>query len=145
MAVAGSTTIEHTCGYQNNSDEELYMGQRSTDEMCVLFGSYYPAKPHIGLCSGKEEAPEETFFFGAEWPGQGAATCADSLGCFNGATSAGGGMFGILRAVTDCVVASDPAIAPEYSEAVGCSLSSFLTGGNPLDECGSAYSACLAK
>lgn len=145
LEVAAGSRIEHTCWYENPEARDVYMGPRSTDEMCVLIASYYPAKPEIGLCSGRTDDPFATYFMGAEWKGQGTATCATSLGCFQDAVSMGSGMFDTLHLVTECILASDPAVSPELSDAIGCSIAAFSVGANPFSDCTAAYSACGAK
>ncbi|HZO16817.1 MAG TPA: hypothetical protein VFB62_26250 [Polyangiaceae bacterium] len=143
LAVAAGSRIEHTCHWNNPGAEDVYIGPRSTDEMCVLLASYYPAKPELGLCSGRADEPYITNFMGAEWKGQGTATCNASLECFNSAIA--GGTFDTLRNVTDCVLASDPAVAPELSDAIGCSISTYLVGGDVFTDCIDAYTACSSK
>ncbi len=146
FAIAGGSHIEQTCRYQNGESRDIFMGPRTTDEMCVFIGSYYPAEKHVSLCSGREEAPYDTFFFGAEWVGQGSASCADSLSCFQtAATTGGGGPFDIVRRLTECVKDADPSVSAEFSRAVGCSMSAFMSGENPTQVCTDAFVACLAK
>jgi hypothetical protein len=145
LALAAGSRIEHRCEYDNGEMHDVYMGQRTTDEMCVLLGSYYPARPEVGLCARSPSDPVSTFGMGAEWVGQGTATCAASLDCFNQALSGGGGgLFDIVRLVTDCVIAADPAVSPELSDAIGCTFSSFRTGGNPFEECSAEIATCSA-
>jgi copper type II ascorbate-dependent monooxygenase-like protein len=145
LAIKAGSTIEQRCEYDNGEARDVYQGQTSTDEMCVLIGSYYPATPHVGLCAGIDDKPLDTFGMGAEWQGQGTETCAASLGCFNTAIGEGMGIFGILNLVTECVLASDPAIAPELSAAIGCTFSVFRTGGDPFADCADQIDACAAK
>ena len=66
LTIAGGSRIEFTCEYDNPEDRPIYQGPRTSDEMCMLIGSYYPAQPHVGACSGREDAPQETNFLGAE-------------------------------------------------------------------------------
>jgi hypothetical protein len=146
MHVAGGSSLEFTCHYDNPEEHVIYQGPRSTDEMCMAIASYYPAKPHVSLCSGLESDPQVTNFMGAEWVGQGTETCNTSLGCFQTAVSSGpSGPIDVLQRVSECVVASDPDVAPELSDAIGCTLSAFISGNNPFEDCTAAYGACGAK
>jgi Copper type II ascorbate-dependent monooxygenase, C-terminal domain len=145
MAIEGGSRIEYTCHYDNPGSDDIFQGPRSSDEMCMFIASYYPARPDIGFCSQNADKPFDTNFFGAEWMGQGSATCADSLTCFQDALDGATDLFATLAGVTECVNASDPAVSPELSDAIGCSFGSFITGVDPLQACLPNYSACLAK
>jgi hypothetical protein len=142
--VAGGSQIEWTCDYDNPGTEDVFQGPRTTDEMCMLIGSYYPADPKVSVCAYDPEAPQATNFMGSEWVGQGETSCAESLQCFQDSIG-GGGMFEILSQVTECVNASDPAVSKELSAAIGCSFASFMTGKSPIETCAPAYAACSAK
>ena len=141
--LAGSR-IEQTCWYENNEARDIYMGPRTTDEMCVTAASYYPADDYTSLCAGREDAPQTSYFMGAEWLGQGSVSCGDSLSCFQDATSSPGEIFEIVSRVSECVIASDPAVSSELSEAIGCTLGSFLSSENPFEDCADAYATCAA-
>jgi hypothetical protein len=67
--------------------------------------------------------------------------------CFQTALTGGGGSdpIAVTQRIAECVVASDPAVAPELSDAIGCTLSAFSAGGNPFDDCAGAFAACSAK
>jgi len=142
--IEAGSRIEYTCHYDNASTETVYQGPRTTDEMCMFIGSYYPSKPEVDLCSRKVDAPYETNFFGAEWIGQGTTSCADSLTCMQGSLG-GGDPIETLQAISECVVASDPSVSVELSDAIGCTFAGFLTGENPFEACQPDYDACLAK
>ncbi len=144
--VAGGSTIEWTCRYENPEARDVFQGPRSSDEMCMLIASYYPAQPEVSVCSYFSDKPQASNFMGAEWVGQGDATCAASLACFQQNLSAGGGdQFATVAAVTPCVVGADPAVSPELSDAVGCMFGSVLTGQDVQTTCADAFAACLAK
>ncbi len=144
LAVTGGSAIEWTCSYQNTTTTDINQGPRSTDEMCMLIGSYYPARPEVSLCSYFPDEAQNTNFLGAEWIGKGTETCAASLSCFQSNIS-GGNMFEALASVTTCINASDPAVSSELSGAIGCILASFTTGKDFSEECGPAITACTAK
>ena len=139
--VVGGSQIEWTCHYDNPEPNDVFQGPKSTDEMCMMIASYYPATPEVSVCAREASDPQGTNFLAAEWVGQGTATCAESLTCFQGAVS-GGDFFAILANISECVVASDPAVSKEFSASVGCALSSFRIGLSPLEACGAEFVAC---
>lgn len=146
LAIEGGSRIEYTCHYDNPGMDDIYQGPRSTDEMCMFIGSYYPSEPGVDLCSGRADAPYETTFFGGEWVGQGQIDCADSMACFQTALVTGSQEpIALLAEVTECVLSSDPAVSPELSEVIGCTFSSFITGGNGFADCQEPIDACSAK
>jgi hypothetical protein len=142
LAIAGGSSVEYSCFYDNSEMRDVFQGPRSTDEMCMLIGSYYPARPGVGTCAYDAEAPQLTNHMGAEWQGQGTATCAESLTCFQGTGQVMGSQFEKLQAISECVLGADPAISTEFSAAVGCSLASIRTGKSPLDECLPQLATC---
>jgi Copper type II ascorbate-dependent monooxygenase, C-terminal domain len=134
--------LEWTCEYENPEARDVYQGPRSTDEMCMLIGSYYPLEPTTSFCSRGESA-----FFGAEWSvGQGEASCAQSLGCL--AATMTGDMLSTTGAegktqssmVTDCLIASKPSIAGPLSAAVGCL---GAAGDDGVAKCGAEIAECM--
>jgi hypothetical protein len=75
---------------------------------------------------------------GAEWVGEGSATCAETLGCVQAGTE--GDFF---QNLTNCVVDSDPAIAEPMSDAVRCLLLSLSAGEDPVASCTEPIGTCL--
>jgi hypothetical protein len=136
MQVKAGTWLDYACDYKNAEAREVYQGPRSTDEMCMLIGSYYPADPATAQCAFDPAKPYETANLGAEWVGQGKATCSETLTCmqqvflnFN------------LEDFTRCVVASDPAVSREMSDVVQC----VFTAKNPLADCTAQFDTCKTK
>lgn len=126
--VTAGSTLEYHCDYRNTEARSIYQGPRSTDEMCMLIGSYYPADPRTANCLDPAgQLP------GGDWIGQGTATCQATLGCLQGAQ-------GGLPAVTDCMLAAKPEVAHEASEALRC----FMAATDPVAECGPQIQACGA-
>ena len=142
MAISGGSRLAFTCRYDNPGMDAVLQGPRSTDEMCMFIGSYYPARPEVDLCSGDPSEPFTTNFMGGEWVGQGSASCAESLTCFQRALGQGQQA---LAATTECILASDPAVSPELSAAIGCTFTKFTLGENPLMACTDAFAACQQK
>ncbi len=130
LQVSAGEFLDYQCGYMNASATDVYQGARSTDEMCMLIGSYWPRDGRIANCLSADGSR-----FGGVWVGQGTATCNETTTCLFGAFSGGG-----LAAITDCVMASDPAIATEMSAALACVFGS----NDPLTECETEIAACQA-
>jgi hypothetical protein len=129
FTVKAGSKLDYYCDYQNPDARHVYQGPRSTDEMCMLIGSYYPADLRTANCL--DEAGQLP---GGDWVGQGSATCQQTMGCLQGAGDN-------LGAVTDCVVASKADVSVELSAALRC----FMTATDPLSQCGPQIQACGAK
>jgi hypothetical protein len=128
FTVRAGQTLDYYCDYRNTGTTPVFQGPRTTDEMCMLIGSYYPADPRTANCTDASgQLP------GGDWVGQGTATCAATLGCLQNA--------GALEAVTSCVLAADAAVSHEVSELVRC----FISKADPSTECGAEITACAAK
>lgn len=132
VEVPAGSRLDYYCDYMNPGPEAVYQGPRSNDEMCMVIGSYYPADQAMANCM----TPSLDNLAG-EWVGNGTATCADTLTCIQ--VAAAGGNF--LRGMTDCVLASDPAISKETSDVVRC----LVNSADPIGECGPEISACQAN
>jgi hypothetical protein len=127
LTVKAGSKLDYYCDYRNTSGTPIYMGARTTDEMCVLVGSYYPADPRTSTCldeSGK--------ILGGDWIGQGTATCQQTMVCVEQAQD--------LRAITDCMLAASPSVSHESADMLRC----LLRSGDPLTECGPKLQACAA-
>ncbi|HWO26314.1 MAG TPA: hypothetical protein VNO30_46620 [Kofleriaceae bacterium] len=126
-AKAGSV-LDFSCDYRNTEDRRVYMGLRTTDEMCVVTGTYYPADPRISSC-----LDETGKVFGGDWIGEGTATCQQTMDCLAQAQG--------LSATADCMLAASPAVSHESSEVFRC----FLRAQEPELECGLQIQACAAR
>jgi hypothetical protein len=74
MALKAGSLIRFQCAYKNDEDRNVYQGQSSNDEMCMLSAFYYPEMPE-----------EDTFCFTeADQMGAGTATCATTTSCIQG-------------------------------------------------------------
>jgi hypothetical protein len=129
MVVHAGSRLDYHCDYRNGESRQVYQGPRTTDEMCMLIGSYYPADPRTANCLDESGALP-----GGDWIGQGSATCQQTMGCLQGAGNN-------LHAVTDCVLASKPEVSVELSAALRC----FMSATNPATQCGPQIQACGAK
>jgi hypothetical protein len=106
----------------------------------MLIGSYYPANKATGNCAADAAAPEQTGNLGAEWVGNGTATCQETFGCVQQAL--GSGSEDALGGMSSCMYASDPSVSKEMSDAVRCLLLNFQTAQTT---CKTQFDACLAK
>jgi len=128
LTVPAGGTLDYYCDYRNTTGTAIYQGPRTTDEMCMLIGSYYPADPRTANClDAAGKLP------GGDWVGSGSATCAQTMQCVQGT----GGDF---RALTDCMLAAKPEVAHESSELARC----FFMATDPAAECGAQIQACAA-
>jgi hypothetical protein len=128
LSVTAGSKLDYYCDYRNTESRHVYQGPRSSDEMCMLIGSYYPADPRTANC-----LDESGMLPGGDWIGQGAATCQQTMGCLQGAG-------GELAAITDCMLAAKPEVSVELSAALRC----FMSAANPLTECSAQIQTCSA-
>ena len=138
MELAAGTWLDYQCDYTNTGATAVVQGPRSTDEMCMLIGAYYPADRATSRCVPDPEEPDERGNFGAEWVGNGQATCAETFTCIQQALGGDDSPAGI----STCVNASDPAVSKEMSDALRCLLMNFQDAPNV---CQSEFDACMAK
>lgn len=131
LQVSAGSRLEYYCDYTNPGAEDVNQGPRSTDEMCMLIGSYYPADQATANCLNS--AGE----FAGEWVGDGTATCAQSLDCVGAAFAAGGDL---LPELSKCMMAADPAVAAEISRAALC----IFGATEPETECSQEIADCQA-
>lgn len=137
LDVPAGSRIEWTCDYENGDSHDIYQGTRTTDEMCMLIGSFYPRNDRIGFCT-PPDAPDEQFM-GATWHlGKGTKTCAETFQCIAGATSEPSA--DPVAGITDCMLESDPAVAEPLSALLSCTA---VSGGDP-SACGDQLATCQA-
>lgn len=131
IEVPAGSRLDYYCDYMNPGSTDVYQGPRSTDEMCMVIGSYYPADPATANCL--DPSFEQ---LAGEWVGNGSTSCVESLGCIQAAFGSGN----TLRALTDCILDSDPAVSREVSEVLLCIASSQ----DPEADCAQEITACQA-
>jgi hypothetical protein len=134
LNVSAGSHLDYYCDYQNHEARDVYQGPRSTDEMCMLIGSFYPADQTTANCLTPEGE------LAGEWVGNGSATCAETLACLQ-ASAAAAGAEQRLPAITDCMLASAPEVASEASALLRCVVAST----NPLSDCAAQLTACQDK
>ena len=127
LTVKAGSVLDYQCDYLNIGVTPVYMGPRTTDEMCSLVASYYPADPRTSLCLGASGE-----LFGGDWIGQGAATCGETMACMAQTTS--------FEGITDCMLAASPAVSRESSALLRCQLNAE----DPEAECAAQVAACAA-
>jgi hypothetical protein len=130
MVVHAGEVFDYHCDYQSALDHDVYQGPRSTDEMCMLIGSYYPRDPQTAGCS------DEQGNMAGEWVGNGSASCAATWTCFQGAFQQPNALHGI----TDCVDKASPEVAAETSALLRC-----IFAKNDAAMCGTEIAACQTK
>ena len=126
--VSAGSRLDYFCDYRNTTGTAVHQGPRTTDEMCMLIGSYYPADPRTSFCL--DEAGKLP---GGDWIGQGTATCQQTMGCLQGAAG--------LPAVTACMLAASPSVSHASSELLRC----FFGSQDPLAQCGPQIQTCAAQ
>lgn len=139
LFVPAGEWLDYTCEYKNNEARDIYQGPKSTDEMCMLIGSYYPADTATANCLELPDVPPEQNVVGGEWVGAGKASCAETFGCVQASLAQS------FEAMMACVAASDPSVSPEMSAALRCMFKSFGNGSDPAANCMTEFAACQAK
>lgn len=141
LKVKAGSFFDYHCDYKNAGMNDVFQGPRSTDEMCMLIGSYYPADPYTSNCQRETDVPLGSKVTGADWVGNGAATCSETFSCVQSAL--GGGK--VVEGLTVCISDSDPAVSKEMSASIRCLINSYNDGKDPAMECQSEFAACMAK
>ena len=129
LTVPAGATLDYYCDYRNTTGRSIYQGPRTSDEMCMLIGSYFPADPRTANCTDESGALP-----GGDWIGNGIATCAQTLQCMQGA----GNNF---QAITDCMLAAAPAVSHPSSEVLRC----FAGATDPATQCATQIQACAGS
>lgn len=129
MQVKAGSKLDYYCDFRNTTGTPVHMGPRTSDEMCMLIGSFYPADPRTSNCLDPSgQVP------GGQWIGQGTATCQQTLGCIQQATG--------LPGITDCMAKASPTVAKETSELTRCL---FGKQQNPGLDCTPQIQACAVR
>ena len=131
LHISAGSRLDYYCDYNNAGSTDVYQGARSTDEMCMLIGSYYPADPATANCL--DPSLEN---LAGEWIGNGTATCSETLDCVSGALASED----FLPELTDCILDADPAVSREASQMALC----IFYSQDPESECSQEISACQA-
>ncbi len=134
-AMKPGDALEFACQYDNKLDQPVFQGGRTTDEMCMFIGNYYPRNMSLDDCAAAGGRGQ----IGLDWVGSGSATCNDSLDCaIAGILKDRNDLQQISREVSKCVQASDASVATELSAAIRC----FGTAQSPLSDCEEQLNSC---
>ena len=136
LEIEAGTIIDYWCDYENSGSEDVYQGPKTTDEMCMFTGDFYPADALTGSCAW--DSPFGAIPIGGDWIGNGDKTCAESMACM--ASGEPG-----LEGMTDCIDDSDPAVSPELSDVSRCFVLTSFTGQDPATTCATEIEACSTK
>jgi len=128
LIVKAGSKLDYHCDYRNTGGTPIYQGPRTSDEMCMLVASYYPAEQRTANC-----LDEAGTALGGEWIGQGTASCRQTLTCLEPAKT--------LREQTDCMLAASPAVSRESSDVMRC----FLGAKDPKVQCAAQIQACSTR
>jgi hypothetical protein len=149
LEVRAGSRLEWACDYENTGSDDVYQGPRSTDEMCMLIGSFYPNDFSTAFCA-RPRAP----FLNARWEiGQGEGSCADAFSCVLTASAengSGGGATlgpsrqGLTTAITECLLATSPEVSGPVSDMLGC-LAATPADGNPIADCQAEIDVCMEQ
>lgn len=133
MALTAGQQIDYQCNYMNPGTTTVIAGGSAlTNEMCVLFGAYYPRDPEFETCStnGVQDFNDDA----ATYIGTGTTTCADSLTCISNAKTD--------EAFMSCMVDSCPGAAVQLTAAVDCF---FANQSNAQTACATQEGQCLGQ
>lgn len=139
LVVKAGSSFDYFCDYKNSEAREIHQGPRSTDEMCMLIGSYWPADPYTSNCAVDPAVPISQQVKGGDWVGNGKATCSETFSCVQAALQTG------FNDMMPCVTNSDPSVSKEMSSALRCLFNSFINQTDPTMKCQTEFAACLAK
>lgn len=130
MPVSKGQAFDYYCDYQNSEGHDIYQGPRTTDEMCMLIGPYWPANVNQSNCL------DDKGNLAGEWVGNGATTCTDTWACIVDTFDKDD----VVSRIADCIDAADPAISAEVSAALNCVIKE-----QALEGCEAPIAACNAK
>jgi hypothetical protein len=130
MQIRGGSRLDYYCDYQSSEARDVYQGARTTDEMCMLVGPYWPADPRTSNCLDKKGD------IAGEWVGNGTTGCADTWSCLVDTFDEED----VVSRISDCLDASSPDVSAEVSSALRCVIHE-----GALEGCEAQIAACEAK
>lgn len=119
--IKAGSWFDYRCDYDNKEDHTIIQGLKTTNEMCMLIGAYYPKDESFEVCRGNGGS------FNGVWRGSGKATCSETLSCVVSKGDSAEGYYG-------CVVNSCEKAGDQVSELVKCQFTSGY--GKCEKECG---------
>lgn len=129
MSIAAGERLDYYCDYQNTEARDVYQGPRTTDEMCMLVGPYWPADVRTSNCLDAD------YQLAGEWVGNGDVSCAETWTCVVATFDDPD----VVSRIADCLDAASPAISREISAALDCVIAK-----NALEGCEAPIDACNA-
>jgi hypothetical protein len=137
MRLAAGTRVDYQCDYRDTTGVASMEGQNKTEnEMCMLIGAYWPRMDFAHeLCAAPGSGPVYS----------GTATCGQTLGCMQGATSA--------LTAEQCTVNTCEQSGPQFNAFQGCVFQQCITprlcsgpdcGACAAEKCGPQVGACMA-
>lgn len=82
--IAKGMKLDYHCDYKNTEARTVLQGARSTDEMCMLIGAYYPRDEAFSNCADPRVGQNTS---AATWITDGTSTCGQTLGCIQSVKS----------------------------------------------------------
>ncbi len=117
VAIKAGSAIEWNCDYNNTESHAVMQGLKSTDEMCMFIGLYYPLDLQTQFCA--LDNTYQTAFLSANWIGTGDKTCLETAQCVGAAKppamDQGESLF-------SCVTNSCAKAATETSNVLRCEI-----------------------
>lgn len=135
--ITKGSVIDYHCDYKNAGADTVFQGPRSTDEMCMAIGSYYPANTTTSQCAIEGQDPFGTRNLGAEWVGNGDKSCAETMACAQASFSKPT----FFHDLTLCMMDASPDKSVYVSDAIRC----LFTKQNPVADCTAEFAACQAN
>ena len=88
QSLSAGQQIDYHCNYANTGTTTIIQGlSAATNEMCVLWGAYYPRDIEFETCSTSTTWSLNDLSSAATYIGSGTTTCQDSLTCLGSAKS----------------------------------------------------------
>lgn len=128
-ALSAGQRIDYRCRYENGENRTVVQGLKTSDEMCMLVGTYYPRDRQLELC-----ALDDSFWtsdLAAVHVGSGTVGCAETEACLR-AVPMGDTGEGIAR----CIEASCPKIADPLGAYERCRME------KSPEACGAELAVC---
>lgn len=129
LTIPKGSQLDYYCDYANSEARDVYQGPRTTDEMCMLVGPYWPADPATSNCIDAKGD------YAGEWVGNGSASCAESWACIIASLDDDD----VVSRIADCMDVASPDVAKELSAALDC-----IINKNALEGCEAPIAACDA-
>lgn len=76
--IAKGMKLDYHCDYKNTESRNIDQGAKSTDEMCMLIGAYYPRDQAFSNCADPRTGQISS---AANWITSGTKTCGETLTC----------------------------------------------------------------